>query len=141
MYIKGVGCTKFGIEQNSENLIYEATNEALEDADIGMDEIDAVIISNLNLTNNGERQILKASYISSLFQTKLPIIQIPAACEGGGASLWAGLNLLKSEFNNILVLGFEKIVANSSKMITDDISMAAERFYEQTEAYQAGDAL
>ena len=133
MYIKGVGCTVFGIEQISEKLIYDATTEALDDADIGMGEIDAVIISNLNLTNNGDRQRLKASYISSLFQKKMPIIQIPAACGGGGASFWTGLNLLKGDFNNILVLGYEKIVANSSKVITDDILMAAEKYYEQTE--------
>tara|TARA_Y100000310_G_scaffold68197_1_gene63505 strand:+ start:16721 stop:17854 length:1134 start_codon:yes stop_codon:yes gene_type:complete len=136
MFIKGVGCTKFGLEQNYLKMIHEASFEALNQGDLGIKDIDMVVVSNLNLTTNGERQRLKASLISSVFKKTMPIIHVPSACEGGGVALWTALNFLKNQengFNNILVLGYEKLVANLSRVITDDILMASERLYEQEE--------
>ena len=41
MYVKGVGMTKFGISDKfSHQMAYEATLEALNDADMKFDEID-----------------------------------------------------------------------------------------------------
>ena len=46
MYVKGVGMTKFGIQGGtSQELVYEAAMEALEDADIKLEDIDAVVSS------------------------------------------------------------------------------------------------
>ena len=43
MYIKGVGMTKFGASNKaSHELAYEAACEALEDANMTMDQIDAI---------------------------------------------------------------------------------------------------
>ena len=173
MFIKGVGMTKFGIqEDSSSHMIYEATLEALNDADMSeiakvhtlglkskasqrfpsmlkntpralargrvfdmsMNEIDAIVISNMDVLSNGERQRHSASMVSSLFQKKLPIIAVPAGCAGGGTALWTAIKLQKSSnFNNILVVGFEKMIANISQKVTNEILMGAERIYEQAE--------
>ena len=134
-FIKGVGMTKFGIQDDTtSHLVYEATFEALDDADMSMDDVDAIVLSNHDFLTNGERQRHSASQISSLFQKKMPIITIPAACAGGGTALWTALKFQKSgNYQNILVIGFDKIVATIGKKITDEILMAAERIYEQAE--------
>lgn len=135
MFIKGVGMTKFGIDEcTSGHLVYEATIEALNDCSMSMYDVDAVVVSNNDILSNGERQRHSSSMISSLFQKKMPIVAVPAGCAGGGTALWTAMNLGKSgTYRNILVIGFEKMVSNLSKRITDEMLMGTERIYEQTE--------
>ena len=135
MFIKGVSMTKFGIqEDSSSHLAYESSLEALNDADMSMNDVDAIVLSNNEILSNGERQRHSASMVSSLFQKKLPIIAVPAGCAGGGTALWTAIKLQKSgNYNNILVVGFEKMVSNISKRITDEMLMGTERIYEQNE--------
>ncbi|MBI2653315.1 hypothetical protein HYX02_00750 [Candidatus Woesearchaeota archaeon] len=134
MFIKGVGMTKFGIqEDNSAHLVYDASFEALNDADMTMNDIDAIVVSNNDILSNGERQRHSASLLSSLFQKKMPIVAVTSGCSGGGTALWTAVKLQKSgNYKNILVIGFEKMVSNLSKKITDEMLMGAERIYEQT---------
>ena len=135
MFIKGVGMTKFGVQEDtSQHMAYEAAIEALDDTCMSMDEIDALVISNNDVLSNGERQRHSASLLSSLFQKKMPIISVPVGCAGGGTALWAATRLHKScNYNNMLVIGFEKMVSNISARITDEMLMGAERIYEQAE--------
>ncbi len=135
MFIKGIGMTKFGIQEDSSaKMVYEAAFEALDDADISMNDVGAIVISNNDILSNGERQRHSASMISSMFQKKLPIISVPSGCSGGGTALWTAVKVQKSgDYSNILVMGFEKMVSNLSKRITDEMLMGAERVYEQTE--------
>ena len=135
MHIKGVGMTKFSTEENnSTHIIYESAMEALDDSGLSMNEIDAVVLSNNDIISNGERQRHSASLLSSLFQKKMPIIAVPAGCAGGGTALWAAVRLQKSKnYNNLLVIGFEKMVSNLSKRVTDEMLMGTERIYEQNE--------
>ncbi|MEK6828424.1 MAG: hypothetical protein AABX78_03670, partial [Nanoarchaeota archaeon] len=135
MFIKGVGMTKFGIqEDSSSHLVYESSLEALNDADMSMNDVDVIVLSNNDILSNGERQRHSASMVSSLFQKKLPIVTVTSGCSGGGTALWTAIKLQKSgKYNNILVVGFEKMVSNISKRITDEMLMGTERIYEQTE--------
>ena len=131
MYIKGVGMTKFGAQADtSQKLVYEATLEALEAADFKIEDVDAIVSSTVDTESNGERQRGFASVISSIFKKKVPIITSSAVCGGGGAALWTANKL---DYNNVLVVGVERLLANNSINITDEIMMAAERIYEQTE--------
>ena len=131
MYIKGVGMTKFGIQEDtSQQLAYEATMEALEDAELKIEEIDAVVVSSIDSESNGERQRLFGSVMSSILKKKIPILTATAVCGGGGAALWTANNL---EYDNVLVVGVERGMANNSMRTTDEIMMAAERIYEQAE--------
>ena len=135
MFIKGVGMTKFGIQEDpSSHMVYTATMEALNDADMSMEDVDAIVLSNNDLVSNGERQRHSASMLSSLFQKKLPIITVVSGCSGGGTALWTSVKFQRSgNYNNILVVGFEKMVANVSKRVTDEMVMGTERIYEQNE--------
>ncbi len=135
MFIKGVGMTKFGVQEDaSSHMIYEATLEALNDTNLSMENIDAIVISNMDILSNGERQRHSSSMVSSLFQKKIPIVTVPAGCAGGGTALWTAIKLSKQgNYRNVLVIGFEKIMSNISKRVTDEMLMGTERIYEQTE--------
>lgn len=123
--------TNFGLENRStQDMAQDAVFQALNDADIDLSKIDACVSSCMDLCNNGERQRHSASMLSSLLKKQIPIIRIPAGCAGSGHALWHALNL---EYNNILVLGFEKLVANTTSQVTDEIIMGGERIYEQSE--------
>jgi len=131
MYIKGVGMTKFGAQTyTSQELVYEATLEALNDADFNIGDIDAVVVSAIDTESNGERQRLFSNVLSSILRKKVPILTVTAVCGGGGAALWTANKL---DYNNVLVAGVERLLTNNSMRITDEIMMAAERIYEQTE--------
>jgi len=135
IYIKGAGMTKFGIdERGSYERIYECVNEALDSGNVGMKEIDAIFVSNCEPETNGERQRHTGPMISSMFQKRMPIITVPAGCGGGGTALWNAAEFQKkNNMRNILVIGFEKLVANLSENITDEMFMGGERIYEQSE--------
>ena len=131
MYVKGVGMTKFGAQTDtSQELVYQATLEAIEDANINIEDIDAIVVSAIDTETNGERQRLFSSILSSILKKKVPILTATAVCGGGGASLWTANKL---DYNNVLIVGVEKLLSNNSINTTDEIMMAAERVYEQTE--------
>lgn len=132
MYVKGVGMTKFGTHtETSQELCYEAIMETLDDADMSITDIDEIIISKGDSINDGERQRLFPGVLSSIIQDQgIPIIRVVAACSGGGAAVW---NAVNSQANNILVVGVEKLTSGPTKFVTDDLMMASERIYEQTE--------
>ena len=113
MYVQGVGMTKFGAQTcTSQELVYEATMEALEDGNIGMEEIDAIVVSATDNESNGERQRLFSSVLSSIFKKKVPILTATAVCGGGGAALWIANKL---DYNNVLVVGVEKLLSNNAR--------------------------
>ena len=132
MYIKGVGMTKFDYSQKYWwQFAYEAAIEALKDAKIGISEIDMIIFTGMSSAAGGEHQTHKVSFLSGLFKTNAPIIEVPSVCGGGGVALWTALHL--EGFKNILVLAGEKLVDNKSEIVVDYILSAAERVIEQTE--------
>lgn len=130
-YIKGAGMTRFGIdEKSSQDMVYEASLEALDGAGMTIKEIDSVVVSCTDTMGNGERQKIYGGILCSLFQKKMPATRVPAVCGGGGAALWAAI---RQGYDNTLVIGVEKLVSNTTSVIADDILMAAERIYEQAE--------
>ncbi|MBI2541939.1 thiolase family protein [Candidatus Woesearchaeota archaeon] len=123
--------TKFGAQtDSSQKLVYEATLEAVENADSGIGDIDAVVVSAVDTESNGERQRLFSNILNSILRKKVPILTATAVCGGGGAALWTANKL---DYNNVLVVGVERLLTNNSMRITDEILMAAERIYEQAE--------
>lgn len=132
MYIKGVGMTKFDYSQKYWwQFAYEAAIDALKDAKMGISQIDAIVFTGMSSAAGGEHQTHKVSFLSGLFKTNVPIIEVPSVCGGGGVALWTALHL--DGFKNVLVLAAEKLVDNKSEIVVDYILSAAERVIEQTE--------
>jgi len=131
MYIKGVGMTKCGtLDGYSHTLAYQASLDALKDADINFKEIDAIVCTSLEWFFSIEKQRHFSSMLASMFHIHKPIVHIPAACGGGGAALWYANQL---PYDNVLVVGAEKLMTAKTEQITDEYMMAAETRWEQTE--------
>lgn len=133
MYIKGVGMTKFDYSQKPWwKFAFEAALEALEDAKMRISQIDCIVFTGMESCDGiFEHQTHKASLLSELFKTNVPILVTPAVCAGGGVAFWTALQLKK--FKNILVLSGERLVDNVSPVTTHWIMSAIEREIEQTE--------
>ena len=135
MYIKGVGMTKFGISDKlSYVLAYEAALEALKDADMGFDKIDAVVTASLEWFFSVEKQRHFPAMMSSMFRMHKPIISVPAGCAGGGHALAVANQL---GYDNVLVMGVEKLMTCKSESITEEFMMATESKWEQLEGMTA----
>ncbi len=131
MYVKGVGMTKFGVEDRTTwEMAYEAAYEALDDADIDFNKIEAVVVSTVDTSLNPERQRQYQALVASLFKKRMPIIRIPAVCGGGGAALWTGLKL---GYDNVLVLATDKIATNTTARVINEIMNATDKVWEQEE--------
>jgi acetyl-CoA C-acetyltransferase len=133
-YIKGVGLTKFDYSQKFWwQFAYEAAMEALDDAKMKISQIDAILFSSMSSASDSatEHQTHKTSFLSDLFKTNVPIIEVPAVCAGGATAFWVASQLQK--FKNILVLGAEKLVQGPTDFTTEMILSASERILEQTE--------
>lgn len=125
--------TKFDYSQKPWWLFaYEASLEALEDASMKISDIDCIIFTGISSAEgNSEHQTHKASLLSEIFKTHIPIIEVPAVCAGGGVAFWTALHMEK--FNNILILSGEKLVDNITPITTHWIMSAIEREIEQVE--------
>lgn len=131
MYIKGVGMTKFGTSDKfSHQLAYEASLEAINDADISFNKIDAIVCSTKEWFFSIEKQRHFAGMLSSMFKTNKPIIRVPAGCAGGGHALWVASQL---GYDNVLVVGVEKLMTCKSDAILEEFMMAMESRWEQPE--------
>jgi acetyl-CoA C-acetyltransferase len=132
MYIKGVGMTKFDYSDRFWwQFAFEAALEALEDAGMNISQIKAIVLSAISSAAGGaEHQTHKTSFLSELFKTNVPIIETPSVCGGGGVAFWLANRL---GFENVLVIGAERLVDNLSEVTTDWILSASERVLEQTE--------
>lgn len=133
MFVKGVGMTKFDYSQKAWwQFCYEAVMEALEDAQMKISDINAIVFTGIeNAEGYLEHQTHKVSLLSDLFKTNVPIIETPSVCGGGGVAFWTALHL--KNFKNILVCAGEKLVDNKSEVTVHWILSAAERVIEQTE--------
>ena len=135
MYIKGVGMTKFDYSQKFWwQFANVAAMEALEDAKLKISQIDAIAVSAMSSAAGveSEHQTHKASMLSDLFKTNVPIVEITAVCAGGSVAFWVASHLPEN-FKNIMIVSGERMVETLTEVTTDRIMSASERILEQTE--------
>jgi acetyl-CoA C-acetyltransferase len=132
MYITGIGKTKFG-ESNSSiaELAYEAIDKCIKDSNVGIEDVDALFVSNF-LGGVQESQLHLNSVISGLFADFTnPSVRIESACASGGVAVFQALRYLKT-CNNVLVVGVEKMTQHDGKDTSKNISMAGDRLIDQS---------
>ena len=130
MYITGVGRTRFGkLQESLSELSRIATEHALEDASMGIHDIDAVYVSNFCAGPMQHQLHLNALMADALKIWGIPIVRVETACASGGAALHQG-TLVSQTYRNILVIGVERLTDNP-KMAIEGLSMAADRASDQ----------
>src|SRR3989338_7187379 len=131
MYISGIGKTKFGIlNQSIPELAYEAMSKALEDSKQDIMNIDMIYVANF-IAGPLQNQLHLNSLIASLLPgTNIPIIRIESACASSGAAVYQAA-LMTHKFNNIMVVGVEKMTNIDVYKATKAIASASDSVLDQ----------
>ncbi|MCP4270307.1 MAG: thiolase domain-containing protein, partial [Candidatus Brocadiaceae bacterium] len=127
MYVTGIGRTKFGaLTETMPELIYQAMYNAINDSPISIEEIGAVYVSNF-IGGPAEKQLHLNSVVSSLLpELRLPIIRVETACASGSSALYQAIIAL-SRFENVLIVGVEKMSNATSAESSQNLGMAGDR--------------
>lgn len=125
IYINGVGMTEFGTlpDKSLKELLLEASEQAILDA--GSPEIDAVFVGNFMGGTAYQQEILGAIVANDLGLGHIPTAKIEGACASGGIAFRQGyLGVLSGEYDNVLVVGAEKMRHISTAEVTAAINTA-----------------
>lgn len=128
VYIQSVGMTKFGKAENStlKDLMLQAAHEALQKAP-GI-KIDAVYVGNFMGGSLANQEILGAIVANDLGLGYIPTAKVEGACASGGIALRQGvLGILSGEYENVLVVGAEKMKHATTADVTQVINSAMDR--------------
>lgn len=125
VFAKGVGMTTFGKheEKSLKDLLIEAARQALKDAKYP--RIDAVIIGNFMGGAISIQEILGSIVVNELGLGNIPSLKVEGACASGGIAIrQAVIGILSGEYENVLVVGGEKMKHVSTAEATQAINAA-----------------
>ncbi len=135
VYVSGVGIIPFGkhIESSLKDLLLNAARDALKDA--GYPKIDAVFVGNFMggaLTN---QEILGAMLVNDLELGYIPSLKVEGACASGGIAIrQAVIGILSGAYENVLVVGGEKMKHASTEVVTQAINAAMDHHSSEKNA-------
>lgn len=126
--ILGSSITKFGElwGLSLADLLKQSVDQALVDADITPNQVDAIFVAN-KAAGNYENQHHLNALVSSFFDHFPPAFRIEGACASGSlAILSAEYALLSGRFKTVLVVGAEKMTDLTAEETTHILSGAAD---------------
>src|SRR3989338_2808570 len=90
-------------------LVREVAMDVLRQVSLPKSKIDAVYVGNMLSSSLGNQDHLGAFFAEEL-GLSVPSVKIEAACASGGLSVHlAALSILSGQYNNVLVIGVEKM--------------------------------
>lgn len=125
--IIGSGITKFGEHWDKDllDLAMDAGNEAISSSNIKKEKIDAVIVGNMLYGKSANQDHLGALIASSL-GIKAASSHVEAACASGGIAIHqAVMGILSGMYENVLVIGVEKMTDLSTVEVSSALMGAA----------------
>jgi acetyl-CoA C-acetyltransferase len=130
-YVIGVGKTRFGPTSWSlVQLAHFAILDALEDAAITPDDVDAVIVANF-LGGPNQAQLHLNSVVAGVFPgLRIPSWRAEAACASGGVAVHQAV-LGLSRYRTVLVVGVESMSGVVGMDLTRNIGMAGDVVLDQ----------
>ena len=126
--IVGWGHTKFGKleDQGLEDLLVAAANEALEDAGVAAEDIDAIYVATFNAGMSEQDFISSlALQVSDAFRFT-PSTRVENACGSGSAAVFQAANAIEAgRARRVLAIGVEKMTHLSSADVGRCLSRAS----------------
>lgn len=124
--IIGTGHTSFGrLAENLEDLITAAAREALTEAELPAEAIDAVFVGHFN------SGLVRDGFPSSLVHQVdpglrfKPATRLENACASGSAAIHAGIaSILSGRAQTVLIVGAEKMTSRSTPEVTEALAGA-----------------
>jgi len=131
----GIGCTKFGElwREDLTSLATKAGVEALEDADLDFQDIDALYGGSMSAGLFTKQEHLGALILDAVGGSELgiPATRVEAACASGGLAVrLAYQSILSGETNIVMAAGVEKMTDVSTEDAMDILMSAADREWE-----------
>ncbi len=133
--VVGLGCTRFGElwETSFRDLVVSAGVEALDDAGVAGEDIDAMFVGNMS-----GGQFVKQEHIGSLIADYVglatlhtPSFRVEGACASGGLAMHEAVLAIASGYCDIVVAaGVEKMTDVGVDMATDALAAASDREWE-----------
>lgn len=117
--VSGVGMTKFGElwDRSPRSLASEAVSEAIKDAGIRKNNIQALFVGNMLSGILGGQEHLGALYSDEL-GLFVPAMKVEGACASGGLAVHAAIqSLLAGTYDTVLVLGIEKMSDQKPELV------------------------
>lgn len=127
IFIKGIYQTKFGElwDKSLEDLILEASLGALKDAKLRPCQLQAIYLANMLAGQSVGQQHL-SSFFAKYLKIKVPVIRVEAACASGGVAVnQAVISLNSGAYENVLVVGAEKMTDLLPEEISETLMSAA----------------
>ena len=118
--VAGTGLTKFGElwDKSLLDLAHEAAIEAINDSKVTINDIDAVFVANMIHGKLTDQDHLGALVASSL-NLNCASFRVEAACASGGVAVHLAIqSLLAGSYQNVLVVGVEKMTDTTISNIT-----------------------
>ncbi len=126
--IVGWGHTKFGKleDQGLEDLLVSAANEAIADAGVAPEDIDAIYVATFNAGMSEQDFISSmALQVNDAFRFT-PSTRVENACGSGSAAVFQGANLIEAgRARRVLAIGVEKMTHLSSADVGRCLSRAS----------------
>jgi acetyl-CoA C-acetyltransferase len=132
-YVVGIGKTRFGpTAKPLFQLAQDAALDALDDAGLTPEDIDAIVVANF-LGGPNEGQLHLNSVVAGLFPgLRLPSWRTEAACASGGVALHQAV-LALSRYERVLVLGVERLTGVVGTQLARNIGMAGDAILDVAE--------
>lgn len=134
--ITGVGLTAFGKfqERSLKSLAGQAIEEALEDAGIGVDDIDMAFVANaLSPITTGQVAVVGQVVLSAAGFGGIPVYNIDNACAGSSSALNLAVQAIRAgAARNVLVVGVEKMYSSDRAVTYRALNGAADLEWVQS---------
>ncbi|OGJ37673.1 MAG: hypothetical protein A2383_04140 [Candidatus Pacebacteria bacterium RIFOXYB1_FULL_39_46] len=137
--IIGTATTKFGElwDKSLEDLLREAVDGALRNANLEPKQIEAVFVAN-KAAGSYENQHHLNALVSQFFPHHPPAIRVEAACASGGLGIVTAEHaLLADQYKTVLVVGVEKMSDLSASETTFILAGAADNTREYGSTFPA----
>lgn len=124
--ILGAGITKFGElwDKDLIDLSFEAGTQALQNSKLKPEEIDSVIVGNMLYSKSGQDHL--GALVAHSLGIKKASCTVEGACASGGLAIHqAVLGILSGLYENVLVVGVEKMTDLSVAEVTTALMGAA----------------
>ena len=121
LYITGVGATPCGkhLETSPKEIAANAANQALADAGVTADEIDAIVVGNAVAGLIGGQECIRGQ--AFLQDTKLigePIFNVENACASGSSAFHIACQGIKAgTYETVLTIGVEKMTHGQGPIV------------------------
>jgi len=128
--VLGVGCTKVGEhwKRSLRDLFVEASLRAIEDS--GVEEIDALYVSNMASGPLQHQEHLGAVMADALAVNPIPAVRVEAASASGGVAFHEGVKAVASGMSDfVLVGGVEKMTDRLPPEVASTLIMSEDQEY------------